>query len=809
MRSVLWPALLENDEGSMTRRTTRHTAASLAVFASAFAGPACAAQSYIFHLPKEPVDRAVIRFGVQGRVSVGGLPSEGCSGLSHPTYGLMTPTRALSKLLPAGCSYQVLDPRSFRVFGVAKPRSAPTPAPSAPPPLTSLDELVVTAERREEPLIGRAYAISAMSGPELQRLGGKSFADAAPQMVGVTVTNLGSGRNKIFIRGLSDGSFTGHTQSTVGLYLDDVPITYSAPDPDLRLVDVDHVEVLRGPQGTLYGSGSIGGIVRIVTAKPDPTRFGGDVTVEASTVEHGAQGTGLDGTLNIPLFGGRAALRGSAYRDERPGYIDNLRLGVRDVNYGQRSGGRLAGVVDLSDGWALQGGFAHQSINTRDSQYAQGPGGPLTRDTQVREPHDNDFTEISGSISHAGAVANLKVSAAFIDHTLETRYDATGAFGGTAPAAFDEVRRVDLSVAEAVLTSAGDDRLAWLVGLFASQTEETDAATLSELGGGAVRSAYRREDRLSEAALYGEAAYDLSARLRVTVGGRLFSTRVSSQSGDFDFAPDLVQPKRHLSDSGIAPKFRASYAWSPDLVAYVQSQEGFRAGGFNIPGAADGVAPGRIGLPFRPDRLRNYEAGGTLALFDRSLRLRAAVFHADWRRMQTDQYLPSGLQMTVNIGDGANTGVELEAAWRPDDRWELRGNLLLEDPTITRPSDAFPARVDIGLPGVSSVLGSADAAYRWELADGWRGEASGQVAYVGHSFLTFDGAAASRMGGYAVGRLEVSLSSERTRLQLVVDNVADARGDTFSFGNPFSRARARQSIPLRPRMLTFRLGRSF
>jgi outer membrane receptor protein involved in Fe transport len=332
---------------------------------------------------------------------------------------------------------------------------------------------------------------------------------------------------------------------------------------------------------------------------------------------------------------------------------------------------------------------------------------------------------------------------------------------------------------------------------------------LSDLSNGSVRSVYRRRDNLSEAALYGEAAYDLSPRLTVTVGGRLFATRVSSESGDFDLAPGLVQPKRHLSDSGIAPKFRASYAWSPDLVAYIQYQEGFRAGGFNIPGAADGVAPGLVGLAFRPDRLRNYELGGTLAMFDRTLRLRAAVFHADWSRLQTDQYLPSGLQMTVNIGDGANTGVELEATWRPDSHWEVRGNLLVEDPSITRPSDAFPARVDIGLPGVASVLGSTDLTYRWRAAEGWQGEATGQVAYIGHSFLTFDGAAASRMGGYAVGRLAFALSSRRTRIQLAMDNVDDERGDTFSFGNPFSRSRARQSTPLRPRTITLSVGRSF
>lgn len=794
------------------RRGRGQLTTSAAVLAGLLATPAAAAESHIFHLPSEPVDRAVVRFGVQGGVSVGGLPSEGCVGASRATYGLMSPARALAKLLPPGCSFEELDARSFRVFGAPRVVSSPpSPPPAAQPMVSSLDELVVTAERREEPLIGRGYAITAVSGAELQRMGGKTFADAALQIVGVTVTNLGSGRNKIFVRGLSDGSFTGHTQSTVGLYLDDVPITYSAPDPDLRLVDVERVEVLRGPQGTLYGSGSIGGIVRIVTVKPDPMAFGGDVSVEADAVQHGAQGTGVDATLNLPLLSGRAAIRGSVYRDERPGYIDNTRLGLKDVNYGQRSGARVAGLVNLNDAWRLEAGFAHQSINTRDSQYAQGAGAPLTRDTQVREPHDNDFTEMSASVSRAGPVANLKVSAAFIDHSLQTRYDATGAFSaGTGPAAFDEDRGVDLAVAEAVLSSAGEGRLAWLVGLFVSQTDETDRATLSDLSSGApARSVYRQRSHLAEDALYGEAAYDLTHRLTVTIGGRLFASRLHFEARGFDLAPGLVEPKRHFNDSGIAPKFRASYAWSPDRVAYVQYQEGFRAGGFNIPAAADGASAGLIGSVFQPDRLRSYEAGGTLALFDRALRLRAAVFHADWDGLQTDQYLPSGLLMTVNIGNGRNTGLEVEALWRPDEHWQVRGNLLLEEPEITRVSNTFPASVDIGLPGVSRVLGSGDVTYRWPAFTGWQGEITGRATYVGHSFLTFDGATASRMGGYAVGRLAVALSSQRTRLQLAVDNVDDERGDTFSFGNPFSRARARQSTPLRPRTVSLSLSRDF
>ena len=216
--------------------------------------PVAQAATRSFHLPAEPLGEALVHFAVQGGVSVGGLPAPGCAGLSRPVEGPMSPEAALARLLPPGCGFRALDSRSFQVIAVRQSAAANRPTPSSA--ANAVEALVVTAERRREPLSGAPYPASALNAANLERLGGDSFQDVAAQFVGVTVTNLGPGRNKIFIRGLSDGSFTGKTQSTVGLYLDDLPITYDAPDPDLRLVDIDRVEVLRGPQGTLYGSGS-------------------------------------------------------------------------------------------------------------------------------------------------------------------------------------------------------------------------------------------------------------------------------------------------------------------------------------------------------------------------------------------------------------------------------------------------------------------------------------------------------------------------------------------------------------------------
>jgi outer membrane receptor protein involved in Fe transport len=800
--------------GRLIRTRVSHLALAVVVAGLSLGGGSLhAAVPRVFRLPPEPVDDAVVRFAVQGDVSVGGFPAPGCNGRSRVTVGLMTPAEALRRLLPPGCAFEMVGPRAFRVIA-QPPAGLAHAAPDAgqADAEASLDVVVVTAERRIEPLAGSAFPASVITGAELLRLGGRSFSDIALQIAGVTVTNLGSGRDKIFVRGLSDGSFTGKTQSTVGLYLDDVPITYSAPDPDLRLADVDRVEVLRGPQGTLYGSGSIGGIVRIVTAKPDPSGFAAAVTVEGAAAWRGAGSSGGEAMLNVPLGHLPAAVRLVAYRDDHGGYIDNVRLGFSDVNHSRRSGVRASVLANLPAGWRAQVGYAHQSINTDDSQYVQGPSAGLFRDNPVREPHDNDLTELSASLARDGEAVDLKISTAYIEHGLKTRYDATDALGAVGPAAFDEGRQVHLWVAEAQLSSIGGGAAHWLAGMFVSRADETDDGLLSDPATGhPSQSVYRRRDRLSEGAVYGEYSYDITSRVTATAGGRLFTNHQTSHMGGFDLARTPVgMPSGELDGRGFTPKFRLSYSPRPDMVVYAQVQEGYRTGGFNLPGVADGTTPAGVASPqFRPDRLRSYEVGAEAPLWNRAITLRAAIFHAGWRSLQTDQYLASGLPMTVNIGDGSNTGLEIEGRWRPDSHLQLRGALLLEDPQITRTSDSFPARVDIGLPGAPAFMGSADLRYRWSLRAGLEAQVSAQVAYVGHSFVTFDGASASRMGGYGVGHIGAQLDSLSWRLQAYIDNVTDETGDTFAFGDPFSRVRATQTTPLRPRTFAMALTRRF
>jgi iron complex outermembrane receptor protein len=216
-----------------------------------------------------------------------------------------------------------------------------------------------------------------------------------------------------------------------------------------------------------------------------------------------------------------------------------------------------------------------------------------------------------------------------------------------------------------------------------------------------------------------------------------------------------------------------------------------------------------VGTPDREyaaDTLWNYEIGAKGFFLDGRMRTRLALFTARWHDIQSDQYLPSGLAYAVNVGDGANTGLEIEATWRASPDLEIRANALFADPEITRPSSVFNSRGDAGLPGVPAVSANLLATYQRPL---WRGvgfEADASVAYVGASRLTFDAERRSRMGDYITGRLSAGLQGPWWALTAFVDNPFDTVANTFSFGDPFRLPEGQAVTPLRPRTIGFLLN---
>lgn len=765
-------------------------------------------------IPAKPVRAALIEFALQAELSLGG-DLDACRGRAPALTGRLSVSAALDLILAgSGCGYRQPDPRTVIIDRLAVAPARPMGTDQAPAPL-GLGEVVVTAQRYPN-LPGRTpYAISVISPDVLERQALTSLDDLTGQVAGMTVTNLGPGRDKVLLRGVSDGAFTGQAQSMVSLYLDEVPITYSAPDPNLRLADVERVEILRGPQGTLYGSGALGGLIRIVTRRPDLDRHSGSVLAGVGVTQGGGRGDELEAMVNLPLIPGRAALRAVAYRDVQDGYIANPTLGLRRVNGSDRVGVRATLRAMVTPDWTLTLGLTHQSIDNQDTQYGLRRLGPRVRDSRVREPHDSDFDHASLSLTGGGDWGRVTGAVSQLSHHFDSRYDATAAsalYGLTeTPMAFDEDKGIGLTVAEITYATPGENRLHGLVGAFASYGSVRLASTLGALSdrSSAVYSE-RRRDEINEAALFGEVTFDATARLSVTAGLRWFDFSFTTGSTVTQGAGQRLA-SRSAEDAGFSPKLQVTYDMRPGLLVYAQATEGYRPGGFNTAGQFGQVfdAPGTPARRYASDELWTYELGAKFRAFDERLQGRVAVFHAAWESIQSDQYLADGTAYTANIGDGINRGFEVEMAFRVNERLDLRAAALLNDPEVTRFNPAFSTPTDSTLPGVSRASASFGADYHWDLTAGRTLRLQGQASYVGSSYLTFGDTETEEVGGYLGLRGVASLTTPGWSLSASLDNPLNSRANTFSFGNPYLIGREQVLTPLRPRTVSLRFSRRF
>jgi outer membrane receptor protein involved in Fe transport len=797
------------------------------------AGRAEAADArYRFTIGPRTYADALIELGVQANISVVGVAACGPGGRTQ-LAGRYTVPEALDRVLAdAPCQYRIVDARTVRI--VAAPPSAPAPptprAPAPPPSLVS--ELVVTATKRPVSLERLAAGVSVVSREQIATTGAVDVALTTGQIAGVLTTNLGPGRDKLLIRGLSDGAFTGRTRSTVSTYLDEAPLNYNAPDPDLRLADVERIEVVRGPQGALYGSGAISGIYRIVTRKPDVDALGAGITAGVATTKGGDTSSELEGFVNLPVAPGRAALRLTAYEDRQGGYLDDVNLRITNVDETRRDGGRLALRVKLGSDWRVDVLGATQHLRSNDTQYVT-PTLPTMNRSQransIREAHNNDVTFAGLSVQGRIGAASLEASTGYIHHTFSSQYEANDALSifstpSSALGVYVESARIDIVVQDVVLRSSKPGRFSWLVGAYAASTLEHSPSTLGALSAaGAVATVYdeRRKDRIGEIALYGEASYELGDGWSATVGGRQFDSRVRT-SADISVAPpgESRSFARSRRFNGFLPKLSIQKAFGDGDLVYALLSEGYRPGGFNSGGFLSIRTLPRDRTTFAPDRLRNYELGAKLRGFDGRLTLRAAAYWDEWRNVQTDQYRPSGLAYTANVGDARIVGLEAELGYQWDFGLSLQLNGLLSDSDIRHPNPDFAcntavcdgSQVTNNLPGVPKVSGGLLAIYQRSLGPSMTFRLIGEASYVGEAGVSFDARLPPRTGSYLRTRLAAEVATQVWRASVFVSNPFDEAGDTFAYGNPFSLfgdRQIQQSTPQRPRTLGVRLSAEF
>ncbi len=716
-------------------------------------------------------------------------------------HGMMTVDKALSKLL-AGSGLQAvrLGPLAFRIERRPAERPQKAPRPWALTPLrgkvstqvAASADIVVTGQKREQDLLSVPASISVVnlnrSSPQVE-MGASGIAQS---LEGLALTNLGPGRNRQFIRGVADSPFNGPSQSTVAVQIDETRVTFDAPDPDVRLVDVERVELLKGPQGPLYGSGALGGIYHIVTRKPDLAKNEGMARILTESVQHGGIGGGGEAVLNLPLAADRLALRAVGYVIRGGGWIDNI--GRNDnANSSKTDGGRLALRWQPSDDWTIDLAGLLQNINVADSQYVTGSGNQLRRPAPaVPETSDNDLRSVSGTVRGRIGPLRLLSATSYVDHRIGYVSDASASadrFGLTGQASFHDQRAYQVLNQELRISPMAGGK--WVAGLsWLSARTRSEAALKSAAG--MILPVEILNRKVEEYALFGEATIAIADHLSGTAGIRLSKTIAEDEAHE-----GSAGSVNHVDRTTLSPSLALSWAVANRGIVYVRHARAVRPGGL----APEGQGSGR---EFASDQLESTEIGVRHGLPDDLLSLVASVYYTDWRHIQSDYLLPNGLVSTRNVGDGQIFGVEASVDWRFRPRFLLSAGISSQNGRLVRTQDGLKVD-DRRLPVVPDQ--SVRLAIRHESdLGGWKTDLTAQTNYIGHARLSFDPNLDRDMGGYAIVSIAATLRKGPVTLAARVDNLLDTKGDSFAFGNPFSIMNGRQFTPLKPRTITLSAG---
>jgi len=607
------------------------------------------------------------------------------------------------------------------------------------------------------------------------------------QMAVLSSTHLGPGRDKLFIRGIADSSFAGPTQATVGQYLGEVRLNYSAPDPNLALYDLRSIEVLEGPQGTLYGAGSLGGIIRLDPQPPDAAHNAAALDIGLTATAGGEIGHDIAGMVNLPIARDKVALRVVGYQTLDGGYIDDVGRNLSDVNRTITRGGRAALRISPSANWTIDVGGIVQDINMHDGQYAERGLGPLQRSSALAQPFDNDYQLASLVVRHTVGATSFVSATSFVDHIVTSTFDASTAL--VTPQAYQSTDRISLLTNETRMSRDMAGGGNWVVGLEALRNEDRLSRTLGQGSTAATISGTR--NLVEEGSIFGEITLPIVHDLSFTGGGRLTYARLVSEVLDQPAAGE----EPHRKGIAVLPSFGLLWRASGRLSVYARYQEGYRPGGLSVQSSST--------QEFRPDSVATWELGIRRGDANDTLQFSAAASYAHWDNIQADLVDAAGFPFTANIGSGRIIALEATGTVRPGRGLSVSSSLFVNQSRLREPAAGFGGESDPSLPNIPTIIGRVGA--NVDLPIGGRAlRLSASARYVGRSRLGvgthldlhqgnyFDTAAGIRM---PLGRMTVSLDAA---------NLLNERRNVFSLGNPFGVGQGRQITPLRP--TSVRLG---
>jgi len=566
-----------------------------------------------------------------------------------------------------------------------------------------LQEIIVTATRRPTKSLDTPISMTVLGADTLRTSNADAFADFASQVPGLTSIDVGPGQKRYALRGLQSAG-----EPEVALYYDEIPISglpgasldTGDSQPDIKLWDVDRVEVLRGPQGTLYGNGSMGGAIRVISKRPVLDRVEAAADASSAFTAGGSSSWRLNGMLNSPIVADRLAVRIAAYYRNEGGWLDNHYRGDvalpqvagNDLNTERTWGGRAAVTFQANDRWTLTGIAYYQNLETGDS-FETYPSFATANDRYVsqafvRTPWIDESQMFNLISTYRLGWADLVATGSYQRRTADINLDSTRyllSFSGcteytwnktcfgpeNVPADSSAHQGVSASSAELRLVSTTEGPLEWTLGAFAqnadtfrrgqlAMTNDAGYIEYDPVTGDAANRLFARtnHDAFDQRALFGEATYAIASNWKGTVGLRWFHSYRSDQQvlvqQFFPGAPVGAQPFQDFRESALFKKFQLTYRISEGRLLYAQAAQGFRAGGPNYPGGFALTAPA-----YAADSIWNYEVGWKLALADRRVEWTGAIFRIDWSDVQ--QLLPVQIfSAIVNGGAARSDGFETE-----------------------------------------------------------------------------------------------------------------------------------------------------
>ncbi|MFG6281113.1 TonB-dependent receptor [Sphingomonas sp. S6] len=691
--------------------------------------------------------------------------------------GRMTAEDALARLLdPLGWEAVRVAPQAYRL----RPRAVPVataPVEEAPPP-----DIVVTGRKRDEGM-STIPAPVAILRPGM--VGGGvvgTTRDVARAVDGLTLTGAGPGADRLFLRGIADSVFNGFSQSPVSVQLDDARIAFDGADPALRLVDVARVEILKGPQGPLYGTGALGGVYRIVTNRPVLNRVEADVGVGLSGVAGGGIGPFGQSVVDVPLIRDRLGLRIVGYGAVDPGWIDDDD-GRRNLNRTSTRGARIAFRVAPFGGWLIDASAARQAIDARDTSYVD-RADAYRRNVPTAEPYQARLSHYQGAITGPIGPLRLTVATGLTTQSQSQRYDG-GVLAPGVPVAIYNDRMLRVVDQEIRVNSAESGRLVWVAGAaFLSTRTEGDLVGLARNGIVTRRGAASRE--VTEAAVFADGSATLMKHWQLGLGVRVFRAGTRNDSFGIDRAVG-----RAPAEIGVTPNVSLSYTPDPGRIVYARFATAYRPGGLNT----DDGATRR----YAADRVRALDLGGRMRLLGGRLGIDGNLFLTRWSDIQSDYLRPEGWIGTRNAGRASIVGLDASVDWQAMKGWRIAAGGVAQRPR--RRDD--PSRYLPLVPDLSARL----AVSRVQTLGGWQVVPRLSAELTSATHLGLDRPGDRRMPPRVIGRFGVVGQSHRLTLALDVDNLTGVRADTLAFGNPFAATTARYYTPYRPRTLTLSANR--